>query len=39
MIQYQVQDMLDYSQINQGKFRKNIKEFDLEKSIVEIMNV
>ena len=31
--------MLDYSQINQGKFRQNIEEFDLKKSIKEIMNI
>ena len=39
IIKFLIQDMLDYSQINQGKFRQNIKEFDLEKSVREIMNM
>ena len=34
-----IQDLLDYSQINQNKFRQNINEFDLKESINEIMAI
>ena len=32
-----VQDLLDYSQIRAGKFRKNIKEFNIRDAIEEVM--
>ena len=34
-----VQDLLDYSQISQKKFRENMKEFDLKKSIREVISI
>ena len=39
IIQFLVQDLLDYSQINQNKFRQNIKQFDLQRSIEEVMSI
>ena len=32
-----VQDLLDYAQIKQGKFRKNIVEFNIIEAVEEIM--
>lgn len=32
-----VQDFLDYSQIKAGKFRKNIKQFDIREAIKKTM--
>lgn len=37
IIQFLIQDLLDYSQINQNKFRQNIQQFDLKNSINEII--
>ena len=37
--QFMVQDLLDYSQISQKKFRENMKEFDLKKSIREVISI
>jgi len=34
-----VQDLLDFAQINAGKFRKNIKEFNIREAIEEVMCV
>ena len=32
-----VQDLLDYSQIKAGKFRKNIQQFNIKEAIEEII--
>ena len=34
-----LQDLLDYSQINNNKFRQNIEEFDIKQSIDEIIQI
>ena len=34
-----VQDLLDYAQIKSGKFRKNIKSFDLKKTVEEVISI
>ena len=39
LIQFLVQDLLDYAQINQNKFRINVKEFNLINSINEIISI
>jgi signal transduction histidine kinase len=36
---YNVEDLLDYGQLESGNFRKNIELFDVRKSIQEIINV
>ena len=33
LMQYVVQDFLDYSQIKAGKFRKNIKAFNVRETV------
>ena len=38
-MQILIQDFLDYSQIKQGKFRKNLVEFDLKESVEKVMSV
>jgi len=32
-----VQDLLDYAQIKQGKFRKNIQEFNVISAVEDVM--
>ena len=32
-----IQDLLDFAQIKAGKFRKNIKQFDIRKIVEEVM--
>ena len=34
-----LQDLLDYSQINNNKFRQNIEQFDIKQSIDEIIQI
>ena len=34
---YLIQDLLDYSQIKAGKFRKNLKPFNIKDAIEEVM--
>ena len=34
-----IQDMQDYSQIKNGKFKKNISRFDIVKTIEYAMNI
>ena len=34
-----IQDMLDFSQIKNGKFRKNISKFNIVKTIEYVMNI
>ena len=34
-----VQDLLDYAQIKSGKFRKNIKRFNIQNTVKEVMNI
>lgn len=36
---FMVQDMLDLAQIKSGKFRKNIKEFNIRKTIEKVMSI
>lgn len=36
---YNVEDLLDYGQMESGNFRKNIQQFDVKKAIQEIINV
>ena len=39
IMDFLVQDLLDYAQIKAGKFRKNIKSFDIRESIEKVMCV
>ena len=32
-----IQDLLDYAQIKSGKFRKNLKKFNIENTIKEVI--
>ena len=34
-----VDDLLDYAQLNAGKFRQEIKEFDLKEAVDEIISI
>ena len=36
---YNVEDLLDYGQMESGNFRKNLQQFDVKKAIQEIINV
>ena len=36
-MKFLIQDLLDYSQIKAGKFRKNIKQFNLKEALEDIM--
>ena len=36
-MEFLIQDLLDYAQIKAGKFRKNIKKFNLRDAIEKIM--
>ena len=38
-MRFMIQDMLDLAQIRSGKFRKNIKKFDIRESIEKVMCV
>jgi signal transduction histidine kinase len=37
MMSYLVDDLLDFSQINAGKFRKTVSEFDLSEALEEVV--
>ena len=39
MMSFLVDDLLDFAQLNAGKFRKTITEFDLSEAIQEMINV
>ena len=39
LMAYLIQDILDFAQINSGKFRKNIIEFDIRQAVEEIMSI
>ena len=39
LIQYMIQDLLDYSQINQGKFRKNMTNFNIIDTLKEVISI
>ena len=39
MLNFLVQDILDFAQIKEDKFRKNIQNFDLKENIQEVINV
>jgi len=34
-----VQDLLDYAQIKEGKFRKNVKVFDVREAVQTVMKI
>ena len=36
-MKFLIQDLLDYSQIKAGKFRKNIKQFNIREALEDIM--
>ena len=37
IMNFLIQDLLDYAQINAGKFRKNIEKFNIMDAIEEVM--
>jgi len=39
MMAFLVDDLLDFAQLNAGKFRKVIKHFDLNDAIKEVVNI
>ena len=39
IMKYMVQDLLDYQQINKGKFRKNIRQFNIREAINKILQI
>lgn len=39
MLNYLVADILDFAQMKQGKFRKNIQYFDLKLAIEEVISI
>jgi len=39
LMTFLIQDLLDYAQIKAGKFRKNIKEFNVREAIEEVMSI
>ena len=38
-MQFTIQDMLDSSQINAGKFKKNLSEFNVSKMIQKVVDM
>lgn len=39
LLNFLVNDMLDLSQMNSGKFRKNVLKFNIFEAITEIVNI
>jgi signal transduction histidine kinase len=39
MMSFMVDDLLDFAQINAGKFRKVIKQFDCKEAIRDCVNI
>ena len=39
LMSYMIQDLLDFSQIKGGKFRKNVKAFNIRDAVYEIMKL
>ncbi len=39
MMSFLVEDLLDFSQLNAGKFRKYTKKFNLKETIEEVMSI
>ena len=39
MMAFLVDDLLDFAQLNAGKFRKTVKKFDLKDAIEEMISV
>jgi hypothetical protein len=39
LLQFHVEDILGLAQIKAGKFRKNIKKFNIKKAIEEVVDV
>ena len=39
MLNYLVADILDFAQMKQGKFRKNIQYFDLKLAVEEVISI
>ena len=38
-MEFLVQDLLDYAQIKAGKFRKNIKSFNIKEAIEQVIDI
>jgi signal transduction histidine kinase len=36
---FMIQDLLDYSQIKAGKFRKNLKAFNIRETVSQVMKI
>ena len=39
LMSFMIQDILDYSQIKAGKFRKNIKAFNIRDTVKQVMKI
>ena len=39
VMKYLIQDLLDFAQMKAGKFRKNVKKFDVKEIIEETMSI
>ena len=39
LMEFLVQDLLDFAQIKAGKFRKNIKKFNIKEAIESVLNI
>ena len=39
MMEYLIQDLMDYSQIKAGEFRENLKNFDIRNTVEEAMGI
>ena len=39
LLNFIINDMLDYAQLNAGKFRENMVRFDLVESISEVLDI
>jgi signal transduction histidine kinase len=38
-MEFLVEDLLDYAQIKAGKFRMNLKRFDIRKTVKEVIEI
>jgi signal transduction histidine kinase len=38
-MEFLVEDLLDYAQIKAGKFRMNLKRFDIQKTVKEVIAI
>jgi len=39
LMSFLIQDLLDYAQIKAGKFRKNIKRFNVRESVQSVIDI